>query len=437
MSDSNGKAKVKRPLLQRLVSGAFMLVFGFILPVAVIVAGFLFARHLIETGPKAQRKPAQKQARLVEARPLYEQSRTIVVEAMGTVKPSRMVNLQPEVSGRVIELGKDYIPGGVFTEGETILKIDPRDYELEVKQAQAAVAKAESALRIEIGQQEIAKQEFDLLGQTVSEEDAEWVLRKPQLEAAQADLDAAKLSLELARLNQERTEVKAPFDSIIIDRGVELGMQVSSSTTLADLAGTNEYWVELLVPVSDLRWIIIPKKPGEKGSLVRIYDEVAWGRERFREGHIIRMEGEVDPESRMARLIVSVNDPVALLPENADKPALLLNSYVRGEIEGVDVENSFVIAREYIHDGDNVWIMTPEGTLEIRPVPVLYRGRLEVIVSEKIEHGEILVTSNIGAPVDGMSIRTNKSAVEEDAPGAVEPKGDKEVAKGGQEEVGQ
>ncbi|MCH9023259.1 MAG: biotin/lipoyl-binding protein, partial [Planctomycetes bacterium] len=64
--------------------------------------------------------------------------KTITVHGFGTVRAKVNVQLIPQVSGRVIDLHPDMVDGGYFRAGETLITIDPRDYELAVQQAQAA-----------------------------------------------------------------------------------------------------------------------------------------------------------------------------------------------------------------------------------------------------------------------------------------------------------
>ncbi len=69
----------------------------------------------------------------------------------------------------------------------------------------------------------------------------------------------------------------------------------------------------------------------------------------------------------MARLLVQVDDPLCLRSANKGQPRMLIGSYVRVEIEGQAVASAATIEREFIRDGNSVWVMTPEGNLEIDP----------------------------------------------------------------------
>ena len=110
----------------------------------------------------------------------------------------------------------------------------------------------------------------------------------------------------------------------------------------------------------------------------------------------------------MARLIVEVDDPFTLKPENSDKPVLLMNSFVSVEIEGRELGQVVSIARTHLRDGDSLWIMGADDTLEIRKVDIVFRGHDQVLVTAGIRAGERLVVTDLAAPVAGMPLRSKQ-----------------------------
>ena len=88
---------------------------------------------------------------------------------MGTVVPAESVTLQPQVDGEIVFVSDDLEPGGLLSAGDELLRIDPRDYELAVLQRESEVAQAQSTLRLEQGQQSIAKREFELLSESMQD----------------------------------------------------------------------------------------------------------------------------------------------------------------------------------------------------------------------------------------------------------------------------
>lgn len=394
---SRPKSRIRR-LLRALFQG--------VLSVLILAAGAKLAMALIESKPKAARKPPERQARLVEVMPIQFSPHRTVVKAMGTVLPAREVSIRPRVSGEVVRVSEEFVPGGRFLEGREFLEIDPTDYELNVKQREAEVARVESDIAIEYGQQSIAAHEYELLGEIVSEEDRNLVLRQPQLLKLQATLKSAQAALDQAKLDLGRTKVNTPFNAMVRTREVNLGMHVSQTSTLATLIGTDTYWVEVAVPVDQLKWIQIPDSASGTGSRVRVFDEAAWDYGDSREGSVIRVLSDLETQGRLARLLVAIEDPLALEGSNAGKAKLILDQYVRVEIEGIQLESVAAVDRQMFRDGNNLWVMNGENQLDIRAVEIVFRGRDRLFVGSGIAEGERLVTTDLPAPVAGMPLRT-------------------------------
>jgi len=419
-----------------------------LLLVAVLAGGGGISFYWMTHRPKAKRRPPQAQSTLVEVSRALPKKQSVVVRAMGTAIPARSIQLAARVAGQVIGVGPEFAPGGRFKAGEIMARIDPNDYELAVRQQKTEVARsqalveqragevlqcisdvtrAESTLALEMGQQAVAKREYELLGSTVVAGDRDLVLRQPQLRTAKAACDAAKaakrsaegaskaaeaaksaamVALETAELNLARTTIRAPFNAMVQSRNVDLGAQVAVGAPLASLADTDEYWVQVSVPLGQLRWIRIPGVNGTTGSVVRVYHEAAWGAGPSRAGEVVRMLTDLEPQGRMARLLVAVKDPLELKAPPARRHALILGAYVRVEIDGRELPGVIRVARTALRDGDGVWVMGDDRTLDVRKVKIVWSGLDHVYVTDGLHEGDLLITSDLAAPVQGMALRT-------------------------------
>jgi RND family efflux transporter MFP subunit len=377
-----------------------------LLPVVVVFAGVKGARWMIESAPKAPQVERQRLARLVQYEVLQTHDEAVEIEAMGEVVAAREVAIHPRVAGEVVEISPELLPGGRLAAGALVARLDPADYDLGVRQQEAAVEVAAAELAIERSQQAIAREELALIKEPLGEEERRWVLREPQLAGAKARLAAAEASLAAARLQLERTEIRAPFDCMVLDRGLEVGAQATPASLVARVAGTAACWVELAVPADDLPWILFPAAAGDvAGSMVRVFDQTAGPEALPREGRVLRLVGGLDPASRVARVLVEVPDPLGLEPANAGRPPLLLNAFVRAEIVGRGLRGAIAVARRHLRDGNKVWVMGAGDRLEIRPVVIAHRGQSRVLVESGLAAGERLVVSDLADAVEGMALR--------------------------------
>ena len=394
--------------IKRAPSRLSRFIMHFLMPTAALACGVLITVYLLNTGPQAKPVKRVPAALLVEVQELRSTPQQVIVKAMGEVVPAKEVEIKPQVSGKVTRISSDFQLGGYFKVGEELLNIDRTDYELVLQQLKSDVAAAESDLTLEMGNQRIAEREFTILGEKVSNEEKELILRKPQLMKLQALRADALSRLGQAKIDLERTTIKAPFNGVVAEKNVDIGAMVSESTAIAKIVGTDVFWLRLTLPVDQLKWLSIPDNSAENGSSVTIYPQGSSSPFQIRTGEVVRLIAALEEQGRMAQLLVRIDDPLSLKKENRNKPQLLLGSYVRAEIEGITIASGYMIDRSNLHDSDTVWLMDNEARLDIRPVEVSYRGQDSVIVSSGLRDGEKLVTSALSSPITGTALRISE-----------------------------
>lgn len=391
-----------------------------LMPLFALACGIAITVYLLNTSPKSTPiKPAQTSI-LVEVEQVSLAPQRTLVRTMGEIIPAQEVEIKPRVNGEVSDISNEFMPGGYFLAGQTMLTIDSTDYELVARQLESNVTKAESDLALEMGYQRIAEKEYKLLGESVSDQEKNLILRIPQLDKLKAALDYSQSMRAQARLDLERTEIKAPFNGVIDSRMVDTGAKITESTVLAKIVGTDTFWLMLTVPIEQLRWLKIPGRSEEKGSTVHIFTQGSTSPSFSRTGQVIRLIASLEEQGRMAQLLVEIDDPLSRKQENREKPRLLLGSYVQAEIEGIPIESGIRVERTDIHEGNTVWLMDDNGMLDIREVEITFRGRDHVIVESGLQNGEHLVTSALSSPIAGIPLRVKKGR---DRPSQEQPVG--------------
>ena len=334
------------------------------------------------------------------------------IEAMGTVRPSQDVVLNPQVGGKIVSRADAFAPGGFVDAGTKLLQIDPSDYRNTLREEQSDLQQAQADLTLEEGQQNVARQDYRQLQDTLSGENRALVLREPQLQSARSQVKAAEAAVEQAQLNLRRTSIEAPFDAHILERSVNVGSQVAPGDRLARLVGLETYWVEATVPVSKLQWLEMPRN-GEQGARVRVRNRTAWPEEAYREGRLFRLVGSLEEDTRLARVLIEVPDPLAREGDR-DRPRLLLGSYVEAQIRTKQLDDVVRLNRDYVRDDETVWLME-DGALRIQDVNVLFRDATHAYIDEGIDEQAQVVTTNISTVRDGAPLRLKGAAADSTA----------------------
>ncbi len=370
--------------------------------VLVLLGGIGVSAVLLATRTEPEKAPRVDRGALVKTWPAEMRSERYTVPAQGVVTPARSVVLQPQVGGRVVEISDALVPGGLVQAGELLFRIEPDDYELAVEQARTRLAEAEARLSLERGRRRVAEREWRLFADERDEAaDPSLALREPQLAVAEAAVAAAEARLRQAELNLERTRVTAPFNALVLGENVDPGQTLSPQSQAATLAGTDRAWVRAAVPVDRLGALELPDEEGRGGSTVEIrYDSGA--ATVVRRGALLRLLGDLDPAGRLARVLIGLDDPLAL---ETDGLPLLFDSYVDVEIESDRVTQVVPLRRGWLHTGDRVYVYGEDGRLDIRRVQVGWRQPDRVMVTGGLAAGELVVISPLASPVPGMKLR--------------------------------
>jgi RND family efflux transporter MFP subunit len=372
-----------------------------ILLVAVIVTYFIFSSE-----PTASSEGATKQtAMLISVVEAEKGNFRPVIEATGMVQPVEDVMLSPQVSGQIIRRSPEFIPGGFVQKGAVLLQIDPSDFRNTLELRKSNLLQAKTDLNMEMGRQEVAEQDLELAGvDSLSSNQRSLVLRQPQLDAIRARVKAAEAAVAQAELELSRTTIRAPFDAHILSQNVTVGSQVTPGDVLGRLVGSEQYWITLTVPVNKIQWLSFPKSEEETGSTVQIRNS-GWPKGVFRIGYLDKQVGALDDQTRLARVLVRVNDPLAQEDTTGTKRELMIGGFVEAEVQAREIEDVARLNRDYLRTNQTVWV-NENGELSIREVEVILTDAEYVYISQGLEEGEEVVTTNLSVVSEGVKLRT-------------------------------
>lgn len=393
--DNKAEAAQPRAVLRRGLT--------FALPVLVLIVSLIIAFVLYTSKPTAHRaKPVVQAARLVTVTPAEIAPPTLMLAANGTVEAADATALRARVSGQIVALTDKLAPGTRFAKGQVLARIDPADYRLALETAKVQLRGAQAALRVEQGQQAVAKGELALVDQTLSSDERDLVLRGPQLEQAKGEVASARTAVAQAQLDLQRATVRAPFAGIVTARSTSVGDVISSSETLANIAATDAYWVNVSLPVDQLRWLHATSA-SHSGSPAKIYYPDAWGDDKFMPASVLRIQAALESGGRLARVILRVPNPLG--DGSAGSPRLLLGAYVQAKLQADIPDGSVAIDSAFLHENDQVWVFDHTHKLEVRSVKVVYRDDTQAVITSGLQAGEAVITSELTAPIPGMPLR--------------------------------
>ncbi|MBI3304499.1 MAG: efflux RND transporter periplasmic adaptor subunit [Deltaproteobacteria bacterium] len=160
-----------------------------------------------------------------------------LVTATGAVNPVSTVQVGSYVSGPIKALFVDF--NSPVTQGQRVAQIDPRPFQVKVKQAEANLATARAQVEKDKAdldfKRQVLKRSRDLFERNlIAKQDVEAAERDYEQAQAQFQLDQARVeqnaaALEEARVNLGYTDIISPVDGIVVSRNVDVGQTVAAS----------------------------------------------------------------------------------------------------------------------------------------------------------------------------------------------------------------
>jgi len=437
---------------------------GWLAPV-LILGGALWVFFLMGSQPPPERvEAAAPSAVPVRTAEVASQEGGVDIEVDGVVVPLREVTLAAEVAGRVSEKSPAFKAGQYVTKGTVLLRIDARDYELEVERLGREVQQAalsideideelsQNAESIELAKQQvaIASREAERLGtlaqgRIVTESAADQAMRdqlstsntlsnlqgqrrvlqkrRTRLLEGQA---LAKTMLDRASLDLERTTVIAPVDGVVVEDAVEQESYVPKGTTLAVIEDTSAAEVKTSLRMEEVArvWGSGPAEDAAAPGAHEIPDTPAsvvfsLGDRTYQwEGMLSRAEGRgLDEKTRTLPCRVVVSDPLAVRAVDAygafmpKLPAGSPRSLLRGMFVQVRVhvdggESTVSIPEDALRPTGEVWVVRDGALVVLRPHALHVGGGRAYFdsASSGLVAGDRVVTSQLANARDGMAV---------------------------------
>ncbi len=385
---------------------------SFIIAAGILVAGVIGMLILAGLRPDPPRDEPVIQAPVVEIVNVTASSGQLTISGNGTVSAARNVNLSAEVPGKIVWVSPSFVVGGIFRQGDTLLQIEPSDYENAVAVAEAEVT--QRTLEVELAEEEsaIARDEWERLQRREGGvEDASGtelgslVLREPQLKLAEAVRKSAQARLSDAVSRLDRTVITAPFNGRIQTKSAEVGQYVAPGIVVASFYGTDHAEIDVALTSEQASLIQDFFSAGTGGKRATARVVARYGKERYTwKAYVHRIIGSLDAATRTFQVVVRIDNPYR---RAVNRPQLLVGTYVEVEIEGRSVDTYFEIPRIALREKNQVWLVI-DGHLEMRLVNVLQQVQDRIVVDTGLSEGDKVVVSALSVVANGMSVRVSE-----------------------------
>lgn len=367
--------------------------------------------------------------------------------AYGSVEHSVALQNRAEVSGKISYMHPDLKQGGSIAAGLLVLRIDPEDVEVSLKQSEADLQSNLSSLQqldeeekttrrslrlaqdsLNVGRKELQriqdmwdkrliarsvldseKQSLLQLQQSVSDLQGQLNTYVSRRTSAQAQIERASQQVRSQQTSLGRTELYMPFDARIGSVPVDKGEYVSVGTALFEALATDRVEITAQLPIQQMAKLVSgaslsTAKMGEvlqqlglkaKVSLVGGQKQAVW------QAEVVRFSEVIDPVRRTLGIVVAVDNPYdKIIP--GKRPPLIKGMYTAVDLYAPAID-ALVIPRKAIHEG-RVYLVGVEQKLEIRAVEVLFTQGDFALISKGLSVGDKVIVNDLIPVIKGMPL---------------------------------
>lgn len=347
------------------------------------------------TGCSQEKKAeAQEVIRPVKVVEIGEAETTRQLDYSGSVRARTEMNLGFRIAGKVTERLVDI--GQHVNEGDVLARVDPSDYELSVKSAEASLDAAERQVET-----------VDLARKRAEQLYAKNFAPKSQLDQAVlsydqavATRDAARSTLAQAQNQVHYTDLKAGKAGIVTAISADIGQVVGAGTPVMTVAVDGEKEVLIAVPEMDIAGF----RPGKEVKASFWSDEAL-----TLDGKVREVAGSADPQSRTFAVRVSLpNDPRVLLGMTANVAAI-----VGSKAQLVSIPLTAMAEKDGKHI---VWTVDrASDTVHPRPIKVANFTADGVAVAEGLKQGDVVVAAGTQFMTDNLKVKPSGDDAQQSA----------------------
>ncbi len=331
----------------------------------------------------AAAQPFEPDVSVVTVRP---QARAMVRELPGRIAPTRVSEVRPRISGIVV--ARLFNQGSEVKAGDTLYKIDPRPFEVEVQSSEAALARAKATLdQATLHAHRVAT----LASQRAAPESENEKAVSAERQAA-ADVEGRKADVARAKLNLDYATIRAPIDGVVGAALVSEGALVVQNETasLATIQQLDPIYADFTQSVSELNHL---RRAFETGELERISPDAMKVRLVLDDGAVYPLPGKllfsdarVDAHTGQVTLRGEFPNP---------KRELLPGMYVRVLIEqGID-SDAIAVPQQAVQrnggGGSEVFVVKDDNRVAIQPVRTGSAQGGQWFITEGLKAGDKVV----------------------------------------------
>lgn len=324
-----------------------------LVPILLLVCAVLGAKMMIASKPKLQSKTPPAVIPKVSVNIVSPATHSPPVTSFGTVQSYFETTLTPQVAGAITHVTPSFRVGKLVKKGDLLASIDSTDYQATLARETAALANNQRQLEEENIRAAQAKSDWLASGRSLSSA-SEFVLRKPQLAAAKANVSSSKATLNKAQTDILRCSIIAPFDAVVAQRNASIGNYATPQSPLGRLISIEKSEIRLPLTAEQSARILLPSSTNAETTIQLTSPTVSnhsWP------ATLKRTEPVIDPQNQVRYVIAEIESPYS-----GEKP-LPVGTFVNASIPSLPLEKTLKIQQQSLVNDSFIWAVSAENKL--------------------------------------------------------------------------
>jgi multidrug efflux system membrane fusion protein len=302
----------------------------------------------------------------------------VYLVGLGSVQAFNTVSLKTRIDGQITQV--NFVEGQDVKQGELLIQIDPRPYEVALATAQANLQRDEAQLKNAHVQYDRMKALY--AGGVIAKQDLD--TQEASFGQYEGTIAADKAAIDNAKLNLFYTKITSPINGRIGLRQVDIGNYVTAASGSSMAVITQMHPIAIIFTLPEDQLQAVRERMKQAPLAVDVYSRD--DQTKLSTGRLLTIDNQIDPTTGTARFKAVFENP-----DNNLWPNQFVNVHLLLETRK-DAVTLPLSAVQRGPQGTFTYVVDDKNTVQVKPIQIALTQGNTVVIASGVQPGERVVT---------------------------------------------